>query len=355
MNDKIIDKITKLLALAEHPNTGEAEREAFLAKADELMSKHMIDEALIRLAQKPEERRKPVRVDVVLFDANTVYGQKMKLIAAETARTVGVRMATWTTGKVTLVGFEEDVRWMQLLFTNIHMTFLSKLRPNWNPELSLGENAGALRESGMDWPGVARLAARAGVIDDLPNRDYYEKEYWTAVDRVSAAYRKHCKDTGQEPVSISRHEAYRHTYAEAFTTRVCARLTEMRRARKEASMGTGKELAIRSVEDDVNQAFWDEFPHLDPEAVRKAQEQRDAEHAAWLASLTPAQRLRHEEEVSAQREKDARVSDRYWTQQEKLQEKLYDSTGQRRGRAAAESVNLSTSETVHHANRKELS
>lgn len=302
MSEKIIDKIAKLLALAEHPNTGDAEREAFLAKADELMAKHMIDEALIRLAQKPEERRKPVRVDVQLFDVHSVYGQKMRVIAHEVARTVGIKMATWSNGQAALVGFDEDVRWMQLLFTNIHMTFLSKIRPSWNSELSLGENASALRESGLGWPGIARLAESVGAIDAMP-RWADDRDWRIAGDKIAVVYRRYCKATGQEPVSITRHEAYRHTYAEAFTTRVCARLADMRQARK--ATGTGKELAIRSVEDDVNAAFWAEFPTLDPEALAKAQRQRDEEHAAWLAGLTPAQRLRHEKELSAQREKDA--------------------------------------------------
>lgn len=60
--EKIISRIQKLMALAEHANTSDTEREAFLDKADELMARHMVDEALLRQSQSPEERRTPVTV-----------------------------------------------------------------------------------------------------------------------------------------------------------------------------------------------------------------------------------------------------------------------------------------------------
>lgn len=357
-DDKIIERIAKLLAQAEHPNTSETERDVYLAKADEMMARHMIDEALIRLAQAPAERRKPVRVDVELFDRHSVYGIKMSTIATEVARTVGVRMATRSgSNVVSLVGFDEDVRWMQMLFLNVQMAFIGRMRPEWSDQRSLGANVALMRESGMGWPEVSRVAFKAGATEDF---DRYSGTFvWS--DRLAAAYKKHCKETGSTPVTITRHEAYRATYAEAFTSRICSRLTTMRLDRLDDVKSTGTELALRSVEDDVNDAFYTEFPNLSPEAARERmaqarrdQEQADEEHAAWLASLTPAKRLAYERKQAAEADKLARRSDKYWAQRDKEQEKLYDSNGARAGRKAADGVNLSTAETVGTHSKPEL-
>ena len=358
-DDKIIERIAKLLAQAEHPSTSDTERDAFITKADEMMAKHMIDEALVRLAQAPAERRKPVRVDVELFDRHSTYGIKMGIIATEVARTVGVRMATRSSSNiVSLVGFDEDVRWMQMLFLNVQMAFLGRMRPEWSSDRSLGHNVALLRESGMGWPEVSKMAFKAGATEDY---DRYTGTFvWS--DRLAAAYKKHCKATGATPVTITRHEAYRATYVEAFTNRICMRLTTMRLNRLDDAKSTGSELALRSVENDVNDAFHSEFPNLSPAAhsrrmaqLRKEQEQADTEHAAWLSGLTPTQRLSHERKQAEEADKQARRSDKYWAQRDREQEKLYDSNGAKAGRKAADGVNLSTAETVDSRSSKELS
>lgn len=373
--DRIIDRVAKLLAQAEHPNTSDVERDAFLAKADALMSKHMIDEAMLRAAQKPEERRKPVVVEVSgMFDRNTVYGSKMNLIASQIARTVGVKMVTHYEGgpRVTLVGFDEDVRWMQMLFINVQMAFANKMSPKWDTSREFVMNLVLLRESGLSWTVVLDRAVRAGAIEDtwsdVPGGDWNpsmtewithaQRARWSAEDKLNRAYRNWCKANGKKPVQITRHEAYRHTYAEAFTTRICTRLEERRAARKVP----GTELVLRSVEEDVLKAMWDAFPELSPEAREaarlareKLEQEADEAHAAWLATLTPAARLRYEKEQTAKREKEARDNERYWREQDQKREKLYDTNGGIAGRAAADSVNLSTSETVSTTKREELS
>ena len=363
MDDKILNIIAALLAQAEHPNTSEIERDTFLAKADAMMAKHMIDEALVRMAQKPDERRKPVRVDVKLYDYGTTFGNRMRVIAAQLFKTVGVRAAySHRTGESTLVGFEEDVKWAQLLFMNIQTSFLAKMTPKWDPQRSFDDNVAALRESGAKWDYIARTAERheqLGVpYGSLPGWDDKGRE--KVQDMLVTAYRRWCRKTGSTPVKVTRHEAYRHSYAEAFTARVCARLEEMAEARREA--GSGMELVLYNVQEAVDAAFYEAFPDLDPEAqkarmeaIREQQRQADEAHAAWLASLTPAQRLRYEREQAAKREKEMRENDRYWRQQDKKLDSLYDSNGRQAGRAAADSVNLSTAESASSAQKPELS
>lgn len=372
----IIAKVAKLLATAEHPGTPDAERDRCLALADSMMAKHMIDEARVRAAQKPEERRQPVVVEVTgMFDRNTVYGSKMELLAREIARTVGVKMVTHYSDRkrlVTLVGFSEDVQWMQLLFMNVQMAFAGKMSPKWDNDRDFVMNLVLLRESGLSWPVVLDRAVRAGAVEDTwsdksdIDGDWQaggwvtrrQQAHWSAEDKLNRAYRKWCRDNGKTPVQVTRHEAYRHTYAEAFTSRICVRLEEMRAAR--AVPGT--ELVLAGVEEEVLRAMWEAFPSLSPEAQEaarqareKAEREADEKHAAWLASLSPAERLRYEKEQTAKRAKQARENDRYWREQDRERERLYDTNGGIAGRAAADSVNLSTADPMASPQRLELS
>lgn len=373
--DAIVSKVAKLLALAEHPNTSDVERDTFLAKADALMAKHMIDEALLRAAQTPAERRKPVVVEVNdLIDRQSVFGQKMLTIARQVARTVGVRLVVhYADGfkrRISLVGFDEDVRWMQMLFMNIQMTFLTRITPKWDNDREFVRNIVLLRESGLSWSRVLDRAVRAGAVEDTwtdvpfeyrEDGSYWdsEKARWSAEDKLNRAYRNECKRVGVAPVQITRHEAYRHTYSEAFTQRICARLEEMEEARQSGEPGTA--LALRTVKEDVDAAMWEAFPNLSPEALKARrlaaeEQQRKADEAlaARLAAMTPAQRLRYEKEQTAEREKFARESDRYWRRQDRERERLYDYNGGSAGRSAADSVNLSTAERMGGTDRKAL-
>lgn len=357
--DRILDRVAKLLAQADHPNTGDAERDAFLAKADKLMGEHMITEAMLRAAQKPEERRKPVVVEVTgMFDRETVYGNKMDLIARQVARTVGVKMVTHYSGgrRVTLVGFDEDVRWMQMLFMNIQVAFVTKLNPKWDAGKDTVANVVQLRESGASWSEILNRAVRAGAVEQTWTL-YDSQERRNARASLKRAYERYCDAVGVEPVQTRRHEAFRHTYAEAFTVQICARLEEMAEARKVP----GTELVLRSVQEDVLAAMWEAFPSLHPDAQKAAQEARekaereaDEKLAAELAAMTPRQRLAYEKEQTRLRDKEARESDRYWRAEDRRREKLYDTNGGKAGRAAANAVNLNIAETVGTTTRQEV-
>src|SRR5262245_6156970 len=62
---RILDRVRKLLAKAEHPSTPPAEAEAMSAKAAELMARHAIDEALLDEARSDRStpERRIVRVE----------------------------------------------------------------------------------------------------------------------------------------------------------------------------------------------------------------------------------------------------------------------------------------------------
>lgn len=340
--EKIMSRVQKLLATAEHENTSQEEREAALAMADKLMTKYAIDEAMLAASQKPEERRKPVREDVDLFDLNSVHSQRFRTILSEIARTTRVRAAlSYRNGTVVLAGFAEDVQYTQMLFHTIHFAFLNSLQPSWDGDRGFDENVYRLKEAGIKWVSIANMANRSG--EEVP---------WPDGGRLIRAYKRHCKKIGVEPTNhTQRHEAYRTSYAESFTQRICERLEDMRRAAKEqAGETTGAEVALRDQSQMVDDLWFEMFPSMKPpsEEEMEAQRRKWAEEArlkaeqeaAWWASLTPAQQAKHQAKIEEERRKEAAADERYWKKRAKEEDRNWDSTGARRGAKAAEQVDL---------------
>src|SRR5690349_5135639 len=65
-DEKILDRVAKLLALAEHENTPAPEAEIALLQANRLIAKHAIDEAILRQSQTVGQRRALVEKKIVI-------------------------------------------------------------------------------------------------------------------------------------------------------------------------------------------------------------------------------------------------------------------------------------------------
>ena len=117
VDDAVLGKVRALLAKAEC-TTFEHEADAFTAKAQELMARHAIDEALAR-GQAGHERRAPVARRVTIDDP---YARAKASLLAAIAAANGVR-SVWDGefAHMTVVGFEADLEAVDLLFTSLLM------------------------------------------------------------------------------------------------------------------------------------------------------------------------------------------------------------------------------------------
>jgi len=118
VDDRVLDRIRKLLARAEHPTTPPAEAEACSAKAAALMSRHVIDQALL-------DRDRPVvesPVTKVLL-AESPYAVAKAVLLNEVARSFRICVAIGGERpegrQCTLVGFPGDLAMAELLFTSL--------------------------------------------------------------------------------------------------------------------------------------------------------------------------------------------------------------------------------------------
>ena len=118
-DERILDRVRKLLARAEHPTTPPAEAEACSAKAAALMSRYVIDQAML-------DATRPVNAKPVVRTVSVVppYSTAKSVLLDEVARAFGVivaigRRETADGRRCTLVGFEPDIAMTEMLFTSL--------------------------------------------------------------------------------------------------------------------------------------------------------------------------------------------------------------------------------------------
>lgn len=385
-SEKIMDRVAALLAVAEHPGTPPAEAETAMRMANSLITKHAIDEAILRQSQSVTERRAIKQAQIVLgFGEFTPYLRTIFNTAAETLRvSVGQKQVLvdgrWTT-EFWMYGADEDVVWLDMLYNMIKLQFLLKLDPKWDESLGYDANVYNFKVAGFKWAEINKEAMRHGheskestekatmgrrhaemlgleVLGDVyPKEEGEELKNWDSVyvrkpngffHKLKAAYVRHAKAIGDdERVITQSHEAYRLSFAESFRTTMVERFWSMQRdAEREMDSIPGAALAIRDVKDEADRLLWAEFPDLDPEQIakmreaRREQEKRELEaRERMLAAMTPEARqkfLQAEEDKAA---KDAKAA-RSWS---KKNTRYYqrDMSATARGAAAANSVDLS--------------
>lgn len=111
--NKILARVRALLAKAES-TTYPAEAEAFTAKAQDLMTRHSIDDALVRAAEGVE-----TQVDTVRILIESPYAKEKAVLLSVVAGANRTR-AVWNdwASLVTLVGESSDLEQVEMLFTS---------------------------------------------------------------------------------------------------------------------------------------------------------------------------------------------------------------------------------------------
>jgi hypothetical protein len=136
VDDRVLERVRKLLARAEHPTTPPAEAEACSVKAAALMSRYVIDRAMLDAAAPAKSTPVVRRITV-----DPPYAVPKAVLLDEVARAFRVcvaigRVAEGDGRRCTLVGFPADVATTELLFTSLllqastAMTLAGRGRPD---------------------------------------------------------------------------------------------------------------------------------------------------------------------------------------------------------------------------------
>lgn len=335
-----VNRVNKLLALAMDPSASEHEREQAQLRADALMIQHTIERSELIAAQgNSGKREEPTREEWDL-NLSTEFSYAIRDLLGAVVRHTNCRAVIRSVrGKVPVVGFPEDISYAQTLWMVVFSELSRHMYPRWDDSATFDENVYNFCRAGTKWTDIHDIAHKHGAGDlpePYPNGPY--GKHATDGGRLKRAYRRELTRRGEEITShVTRKTAYRESYVRSFSITINARLRRMRdESRKSAEQATSADryaLALRSTEQQVDDAFYLLYPEMHPDAIRKAGAEALEAERARRAALTPEEREKEDREYAAWVRRSNKMYD-------KMQDRSYDSAGWSRGARVAEKVDL---------------
>lgn len=251
--EKITTQVAALLAKAESSTFG-PERDAFIAKADDLMAKYSIEMFELDFAQDKTKRRKPeLRTIEYGRTGSEEADNELVQVFYSLAQMVGVQMGQWGWRHSKVVGYAEDLDYLQMLFLNIRLHMALQLEPKPDQNMSMEDNLVMLKEAGMKWERIYSLLHAAGQLD-VP----WERKVGV---RFTGIYTKYCKENDC-PRMYTNPDVWRRNFIAGYSSEIRRRISEMTTARKEAARG--HELVLVSMKEDLLEALYEFFPENRP-------------------------------------------------------------------------------------------
>lgn len=256
----ILRMIRKLLDKAEGTDNPH-EAESFRAHAEKLMRKYRIDQEQLLAADA--SAAEPIRIEIDLCGIRSKFFQQYANMMYAIAYHTGVRVRTaWVAPeagasyvlRASVVGYEGDARYAEMLFTSAQLVFAERLEPAVRPELSDAENVYRLRSAGIERNRIANLLWGTSTGSDGA---------W-AHRKVGNLYKEACAARGEDAAVSGRTvnaSTYREVFAHQFTERLYDRL---RAARNAADSAGGGALVLHGRKERVDEAFYKHFPELRP-------------------------------------------------------------------------------------------
>lgn len=249
----------------DHRTDLNAAADTYEAKAHALRDKYAVEEEAL-IAKEPTSVL-PVYEEIVVVARGSKFQQEYVNMFHYVAKHAGLRQVfEWkhVPGEgyavtACVVGYESDIRYAELLYTNARLVFSEKLEPRVNPALSEQVNVYRLRGAGIE---RVRVADMMWGSRDKAN-----------LGKVGRLYKAECKARGEEALLSGRGvtgAVYREQYATEFVWTLDRRL---RRA-QDAAGQFGGGLVLHGRSERVDAAFYERYPHLRPKpAIEQATEQ----------------------------------------------------------------------------------
>lgn len=243
-------KIRALLANAENEALSEDARATFRAKAFDFMRRYNIAEEQA-IAVDPT-CTVPTAINIEFRD--TSFGKHryhMLDMLRHICQHTGTRYhASWMTGgiRLTIVGYEGDLRYTEFLWTSAHLMFATRLMPEWQDDRTEAENVFFLRNAGQGRKEIANRAWGNGAGDQAKNRSKVQRMYLAEAARRG----EEARATG---LGFNGSD-YADAYAESFVYTLARRL----RAARDAANSVHGAVELPGRMDRVSEAFDELFP-----------------------------------------------------------------------------------------------
>lgn len=251
--EKIMKQVAALLAKADSTTFG-AERDSLIAKADALMAAYSIEAFELEFARSKSERRRPeLREFNYGSTGSRQADDELVQVFRALCNLVGCKIGFWGWKYSKVVGYAEDLDYLEMLFTNIRLHLALQLEPKADPKLSIGENAAMLKEAGLTWERIHEHLFKIGLITEPDSRPVRI--------RIYNHYKKFIAQDGRKQV-YANPDVWRRNFIVGYSNELQNRIFDMSSARKAA--GSGKELVLASMADELLEALYEFFPNLRP-------------------------------------------------------------------------------------------
>lgn len=258
--DDMLRKVQALLRKADHENTSATEARTFRNKAEALMMRYRIDEAM--LVEKGADsvsprwgwftvsaQRSPYRYYYQDMAQQLLYHFDVRGVVNSTHR-AGVVPYDVAELRCDFVGFESDIRLVELLYTECMLAFQTRLEPGVDRSLTDEENVDRLRRAGMEWYRIT-------------NALWGETDHRFVV-RARRLFLKRAAATGEDVGDFlgmgNNMKVFRESYANGFVSEVKYRLYHMRMSRGAESQG----LMLAGRKEAIDAAFYERYPQYAP-------------------------------------------------------------------------------------------
>jgi hypothetical protein len=271
--DDILRKVQALLAKA-MSTPFEAEADTFRQKANEMMDKYRLEQWELAQVEAGRARSslKPVRKDVNIafwWAEHGAFGSTLWSLYKECAAHCAVILATMkynaTNKTVPAYGLESDISFLEMLFTDLYIQMADKIKPQYDPSKSLGENVYRAKEAGMKYKDICHWIGRPELIKKVRRWDDRREKYVIKTEIDGILIREMKKYASANGLTVHKSinlDGYIQDFCDAFGWAVKTKLREMRTG--EVRGGESMALAIKDITDLSREEMWEDFPDMRP-------------------------------------------------------------------------------------------
>jgi len=298
----LIQKAEGLEALGDPESMNEAD--ACRAAADKMMQKYAVEEW--QTMRAAPAMAKPTRVKIDIGEEDNEFLPEMASLVNIVSKFCKCS-SIWMSGTASkkyerqeycwVYGYESDLRYFELMFTNLFLHFGGAIFPKPDPGKSLEVNCYELHNAGLNWRDIARLYGWYDVppmphepADMFVHRDTNERAtYPRSVGVYKKAYEREIASRGEEFLRITSNSSktFRMNAARGYLNRIRDRLAEIADQR-----GKGTELVLADKGKNIDEAMIVDFPGMTMSAARSTKFNQEAysrgTRHANTANLNPA-------------------------------------------------------------------
>ena len=276
MNEKVMQKIEKLLLLAGHESTPPEEAQSAQEKADAMMFEYKVERAQLNLERNDREVISQIIErefeELSLIDPSSLRSSRRDFSEYVVSGTVsGIRRNIFRHAGCEIwgrkvVGYEEDIVYAEILWLSILSDITRVMYPKWNVSLGFDENVYRLKSSGYSWSQVREMGLATGAKDK--NGPLTAQN---AGSKLRTGYKRHAAKIGEVVVQqTGTPHLWRESFAQSFSVRISQRVAALKNGQEEYR---GKNLpALVREEDLLKSHFYGLFPEANPENWSKPEE-----------------------------------------------------------------------------------